>query len=231
MASTQKKTTSNSGKRTASSSSRPKQSAQSRSTSKRRSAPPPKKPLRREIGAVVFLLLALFAAIGYFKTDDGAFIALFCNLLKGLCGYGFYIAPPMLLACALILLFHRGRPVRLRLAGSLLLPPLLGSLLHLILCGTAYEWGWPMFAVLWKDGLAMASGGALGGIVALAFRFAFGGVGAMLVVVLLIVAAALCALRLTPMDIVNYLKEQRDSRPEYDPDDYPEPVTMPSAKL
>ncbi len=227
MASTQKKTTSTGGKRAASSSSKAKQTAQSRSTSKRRTAPPPKKPLRREIGAVAFLLLALFAAIGYFKTDDGAFIALFCNLLKGLCGYGFYIAPPMLLACAAILLFHRGRPVRLRLTGALLLPLLLGSLLHLTLCKTAYEWGWPMFALLWKDGLAMASGGALGGVIALAFRFAFGGVGAMLVVILLMIAAALCALRLTPMDIVNYLKERRDSRPEYDPEDYPEPVRAP----
>ncbi len=224
MASTQKKTTSNSGRRTASSSPKAKQTTQSRSTSRRRSAPPPKKPLRREIGAVVFLLLALFAAIGYFKTDDGAFIALFCNLLKGLCGYGFYIAPPMLLSCALILLFHRGRPVRLRLTGALLLPLLLGSLLHLILCKEVYAWGWPMFAVLWKDGLAMVSGGALGGVIALAFRFAFGGVGAMLVVILLMAAACLCALRLTPMDIVNYLREQRDSRPEYDPEDYPEPV-------
>ncbi len=226
MASTQKKTTANSGKRS-SSASRPKQTAKSRPAARRKSAQPARKPLRREIGAGVFLLLALFAAIGYFKTDDGAFIALFCNLLKGLCGYGFYIAPPMLLACAVILMFHRGLPVRLRLTGSLLLPPLLGGLLHLILCKEVYEWGWPMFAVLWKDGLAMSSGGALGGVIALAFRFAFGGVGAMLVVILLMAAAALCALRLTPMDIVSYLKEQRDSRPEYDPEDYPEPVRPP----
>ena len=138
MASTQRKTSSSGGKRT--STGTRSRSAQGRAAAKRKGAAPAKKPLRREIGGAVFLLLALFAAIGYFKTDDGAFIALFCNGLKGLCGYGFYIAPPMLLACAGILLFHRGRPVRLRLTGALLLPPMLGSLLHLILCRTAYEW-------------------------------------------------------------------------------------------
>lgn len=57
---------------------------------------------------MVCLLLAFFGAIGYFKTDEGAFIALFCNLLKGLCGYGFYIAPPMLLASAVILAVSPG---------------------------------------------------------------------------------------------------------------------------
>ena len=82
------------------------------------------------------LLLALFGAIGYFKTGEGAVIALFCNLLKGLCGYGFYIAPPMLLISAVILLFHRGRPVRLRLAGTLSLPGLVGAVLHLLRCRT-----------------------------------------------------------------------------------------------
>ena len=75
----------------------------------RRSAPQ-KKPYRREVGGGVCFLLALFGAIGYFKTEEGAVIALFCDLLKGLCGYGFYLAPPMLLAAAVILVFHRAAP-------------------------------------------------------------------------------------------------------------------------
>ena len=229
MASTQKKTTSTGGKRPAATAANRPKSTQSRSAAntRRKPAAPQKKPLRREIGAVVFLLLAVFAAIGYFKTADGAFIALFCNLLKGLCGYGFYIAPPMLLACAVILLFHRGRPVRLRLTGTLALPVLLGALLHLGLCGTAYEWGWPMFRALWADGIAMSCGGALGGVIALAFRFAFGSVGAIIVTVLLTVTAALCALRITPADIANFFREHRENRPEYDPEDYPEPAPRP----
>ena len=81
------------------------------------------------------LLLALFGAIGYF-VSEGVVITWFCGLLKGLMGCGFYIAPPMLLAAAGILLFHRGRPVRLRTAGALTLPVFTGAVLHLLLCTT-----------------------------------------------------------------------------------------------
>ena len=184
----------------------------SRSSSRR--SEPQKKPYRRELGALVCLLLALFGAIGYFKTEDGAFIALFCNLLKGLCGYGFYLAPPMLLFSAVILLFHRGRPVRLRLTGALLLPVLLGAILHLFLRNGAYEWSAALWGRLWMDGMDAASGGVVGGTLAMALRFAFTLVGAAAVLLLLSVAAVLCALRLTPGDVMEYLREQRERRPE-----------------
>ena len=216
------------GKRAASGSSRT--SSASKSRSSRRSAPQ-KKPYRREVGGWVCLLLALFGAIGYFKTEEGAFIALFCDLLKGLVGYGFYIAPPMLLAAAVVLLFHRGRPVRLRTAGTLLLPVLAGALLHLLLCKTEYEQGLALVGQLWLDGRAMASGGVVSGLIATAFRFAFTTVGAVIILLLLSAAAALCALRLTPTDILDYLRERRDTRPEYDPDDYPQqPARKPARK-
>ncbi|MBD5118932.1 MAG: DNA translocase FtsK [Clostridiales bacterium] len=217
-------TSSNSGgKRTSSGSSR---SSTSKGRSSRKSAPA-KKPYRREVGGAVCLLLALFGAIGYFKTDEGAVIALFCDLLKGLCGYGFYLAPPMLLAAAGILIFHRGRPVRLRLAGTLALPVLAGAVMHLLLCATPYEWGMPLFGQLWTDGKAIACGGAVSGLIAMAFRFAFTTVGAAVILLLLTAAAALCALRLTPADVLDYFREQRERRPEYDPEDYPEPEERP----
>ena len=177
------------------------------------------------------LLLALFGAIGYFKTGEGAFIALFCDLLKGLCGYGFYLAPPLLLVAAGILILHRGRPVRLRVAGVMSLPVLAGALLHLLLCKTEYEWGLDLFAQLWKDGRTVACGGAVSGTLAMAFRFAFTTVGAAIILVVLCVVAVLCALRLTPADIMDYLRERRENRPEYDPEDYPEePVRKPAAQ-
>ena len=241
MASTQKKTSNsggsssrsasnsskNGGKRlSAQSQSRSRPSSASKSRSSRKSAAQ-KKPYRREVGGVVCLLMALFGAIGYFKTDEGAVIALFCDLLKGLCGYGFYIAPPMLLAAAGILIFHRGRPVRLRVAGTVSLPVLTGALLHLILCKAEYEGGVALAGQLWKDGRAVASGGVVSGLLAMGFRFAFTTVGAVVILLILSAAAALCALRLTPADVLDYFREQRDQRPEYDPDDYPEPEKRP----
>ena len=62
-----------------------------------------------------------------------------------------------------------------------------------------------------------------GGVLAMAFRFAFTTAGAVVVLLLLTAAAALCALRLTPADVLDYLRERRDNRLEYDPEDYPEP--------
>ncbi len=236
MASTQKKTSSSNtggGSRGRAASSSPKSGGSraqakprtrtqggSRSTS--RKSAPPKKPYRREVGGAACFLLALFGAIGYFDTGEGAVVALFCDLLKGLCGYGFYIAPPMLLMAAGILMFHRGRPVRLRVAGTLSLPVLAGAVMHLLLCKTEYEWGMALFGQLWADGKAIASGGVVSGLLAMAFRFAFTKVGAVVILLLLTAAAALCALRLTPSDILDYLREQRERRPEYDPEDYPE---------
>ena len=228
MASTQKKPAGSGGGRSQatakSSSGGRRSSAQSRSGSRsgsRRSAPQ-RKPYRREIGGVVCLLLALFGAIGNFKTGEGAVIALFCDLLKGLCGYGFYIAPPLLLLAAWILILHRGRPVRLRLAGALSLPVLIGAVLHLILCRADYPWSLELFGQLWTSGKSMASGGVLGGVLAMAFRFAFTQIGGIVILLALAATAALCALRLTPSQILDYLREQRERRPEYDPEDYPE---------
>ena len=200
------------GKRTAQS------SGKGRSLS-RKPAQPQKKPYRREIGAVICLLLAFFGAIGYFKTDDGAFIALFCNLLKGLCGYGFYIAPPMLLIAAWILAFHRGRPVRLRVTSALLLPVLTGAVLHLILCRAEYVWSAALLGQLWEDGLTCTSGGAVSGLLAVAFRYAFSKVGALAVFVLLAVVSVFCTFHITPSDILDFFREKKENRPEYDPDD------------
>ena len=96
MASTQKRTSNpggqrrpasnppkNGGKR-ASSSSQSRVRTSSGSKGRARRSAPQKKPYRRELGGAVCLLLALFGAIGYFKTGEGAVIALFCDLLKGL---------------------------------------------------------------------------------------------------------------------------------------------------
>ncbi len=236
MASTQKRTSSSSSgsssrSRSASSGKSGKRTAsQSASRSSSRRSTPQRKPYRRELGGVICLLLALFGAIGYFKTDEGAVIALFCNLLKGLCGYGFFIAPPMLLAAAVILIFHRGKPVRLRLTGTLALPVLMGALMHLLLCQTSYEWSKKLVGRLWISGREIASGGMVSGMIAMVFRFAFTRVGAVVILLVLTAAAVLCALRMTPSDVIDYFREQREQRPEYDPDDYPEEPPRPSRR-
>ena len=118
------------------------------------------KPIRREVGAVICLILAVFAALGYFRLN-GIFINFFCHLLEGLTGYGFYLAPVMLLLASYILAFHRGRPVRLRVWCALLLPVALGAVLHLFLAKGTYAFDGTLLPALWNDGIALVSGGVV----------------------------------------------------------------------
>ena len=92
-----------------------------------------KRPVRREIGGGVCLALALCVFIGYFGVK-AIFLDWFAILLKGLFGYGYWLCAPALLLAGIILLSHHGRPVQLRVSCALLLPLLLGSLIHMVLC-------------------------------------------------------------------------------------------------
>ena len=94
---------------------------------------PRRRPIRREVGGVVLLVLALFTVVSYFKVS-ALFIDWFAALLKGLFGYGYWLAAPAMLLAGVILLFHHGRPVQLRVTSSLVLPLLVGSLCHMFLC-------------------------------------------------------------------------------------------------
>ena len=89
MAATQKKTTSTPRKESPAKTDR-------RSTGGSRSTPPAKKPVRRELGAIVCGLLALFSLLGLFNVD-GFVIELLCGGAKGLIGYGYGILPAALL--------------------------------------------------------------------------------------------------------------------------------------
>ena len=217
MASTQKKTTKttksggkSSGKRTQS-----KSTASARGRGKK---PAPKTPsYHREIGGLVCLVLAFFGSFGYFGVR-AAFIDLFCDLLRGLCGYGYYLVPPVLVLCAYILIFHRRRPVRLRLTCALLVPVLVGGIFHLILSGNRFTFGMSLVEQLWMSGLRNASGGVLGGLLAVSFRYAFSQVGAMVVLIVALIPILLYAFNRTPMelylDIRGWMEEREEAREE-----------------
>ena len=179
------------------------------------------RPIRREVGAVVCLILAVFAALGYFQLD-GIFINFFCHLLEGLIGYGFYLAPVMLLMTSYILAFHRGRPVRLRMWCALLLPVILGAVIHLFAAGEAvYPAGVKIVSALWKDGLLLKSGGVAAGLLAIGFKKLFSTAGAAIVLIVLGFLMVLGACNRTVLDLADAAKDRK--RVEYDEDDYPEP--------
>ena len=206
--------TSTAGKRktTSSSSSRSKKPA----SGKGRSSQPAHKPFRREAGAVICLLLAIFSAFGYFHME-ALFIDFFCGLVKGLFGYGFWLVPPALLLGSYILAFHRGRPVALRLTCALALPGVFACTVHGLLNGVL-PWNGALLSTLWASGQAMTSGGALSGTVAQAFVQVFSSIGATVVFVLAFLLLALGAFNRTIVDVADWIF----NRPEYEPQEIPE---------
>ena len=152
-----------------------------------RKKPPAKRPIRREVGGVVCLLLALCVAVGYFQTE-GWLIALLPTACKGLVGWGYYLMAPALAVAAYILLLHRGRPVALRTICTLLVPVMLGSICHLLLCRADFASTAGLIPRMWSTGIALQSGGVLSGLLAHGFRAIFGNIAAVVIFVVILLA-------------------------------------------
>ena len=174
-------------------------------------------PYRREAGAVVCLLLAIFSGLGYFNME-AIFIDLFCGLIKGLLGYGFWLMPPALLLCSYILMFHRGRPVRLRVTCALLLPLILSCFLHVLLA-QPLEWNAQLWGALVESGKDFQSGGGLGGVLGQGLVSLFTKIGAAIVSLLAGLLLGLAAFNRTVLDVADWFF----SRPRYEPE--PEPAS------
>ena len=179
-----------------------------------RAAAPVKKPIRREVGGIVFLILALFSGVGYFQTD-AIFIHLFSNLLKGLFGYGFWVIPPAFLLTGLILLIHRGRPVRLRVTCTLITPVAIGVILQMLLCKEEFTSSSGIIAALYRSGTLLHSGGAVCGGIGYGFEQLFGVFASVTVCALLTVICLLVALQVNPKTLYERSKSRRV---EYEPE-------------
>ena len=193
-------------------------SASSRSASSRggkRRAAPKKQPIRREVGGVVCLLLALFVTIGYFQ-HEALLIKWLYLLSRGLTGWGWYLAAPSLLLAAWVLLLHRGRPVVSHLIGALLLPVMLGAVVHVSGMGGAPDSA-GLLKALWDSGIALESGGAISGALAVGFHAVLGKIGTLVVFVIGFVVCLMSALRLTPAAVIDAVRSH-----ELTPYDEPE---------
>ncbi len=186
--------------------------AQSKKRTTKKAAPEtksaPKSPKRREIGALLCLLLAIFAVIGYFGGQEAIFINFFSLFMKGLVGWGAFAVAPALLFASGILAFHKCMPVRFRTVCILLVPLMLGSVLHLFLCDLQYKWSFGMLGSMYKDGISLESGGMIGGLLALGFKAMFSTAGAAVVFIGVLVFLVLASANRTIADIAKKIKER-----------------------
>ena len=187
----------------------------------RRTAAPKKRPIRREVGGVVCLVLALCIAFSYFQ-QGGWLLDRPAALCRGLVGYGYYTVAPVLLLVSYILLFHRGRNVTACVVGAALLPVLLGAMLHLVLCKTDYNSVDGIAKLLWQSGLLMESGGVLSATLAIMLVKLVKKTLAMILLAVLLVTCLMLAFRLTPAAVLEAVRSHE--RVPYEPEDDEEEV-------
>ena len=198
-------------------------SAKGTSTRTRKPAQPQKQPIRREVWSVVLLVLALCTVVSYCGIS-AIFIDWLALLLKGLFGYGYCLAGPAFLFASGILMFHHGRPVRLRVTCALLLPVLFGVLGHMIFVSKTYNPGFGILKVLWQDGAALKCGGAVSGALAAGSVAVFSKVASIVIFLVLFVVLLMVALRLTPAALVEKIR----NRPVYEEEPEPEIPAIPA---
>ncbi len=118
-------------------------------------------------GGVLCLVLAICSVISYFNTE-GSFVDFFSTWLRGLLGWGFYLAAPAFAVSAILLFTCGDRPIGARVFATLMLPVLLAALSDLMLNTAIREGATITEAVneLFDLGTLMKSGGVIGGLIA-----------------------------------------------------------------
>ena len=193
---TSKKTT---GTKKKSASARNAKSASGAKSAPARSAPPPPPPesLRPELTGFLFLLLAVIVGISFFNTE-GAVIAFVAEFLKGMLGWGYYLTAPVFLFASGLLFLRKGPRLEGRVFAALLLPIFFAALAHLLLGelpdGKSFDLQFTT-GVLFADGQALSSGGALGGLLAIGLTLALSSFGAWPLLFALFLLCLIFALR------------------------------------
>ena len=185
---------------------------------------PQKRPIRREVGGVVLLVLALCVLVSYCGVQ-AILIDLLAELLRGLFGYGYWLAGPSMLLAGGILLLHRGRPVALRTTCALLVPVLAGALFHTLFAAGDYALNSAgVLKNLWTAGLALKAGGAVSGLVAEAAVVTVSKYVSILLFGLLLAVLLLAAFHVTPSALLEMVR----NRPEYEEEPEPEIPAAPA---
>ena len=180
------------------------------------------KPLRREIGGIALLFLAAVVVVSFFDKED--FFKWVRTGLMGLIGWGYWIAPAALAVAGLALLFHHGRPVRLRVFSACIVPVLLANIINLFSYVPNIGSGKivpDMIVDLWEQGIANKSGGVLGGLPAQLMGMWLHNALSCILFLILLVFCLVKALNFSVSDAYAKVKE-RASVP-YDPADYESP--------
>lgn len=205
-----------------------KPASRARSAPKKTAPPAPQPLLSRTAWSVVYALLGLLTLLSLLPID-GFVLGVLHKGVGALIGVGAYVLPFALFWLAILLFARQKGPVRLRGAAIGLLPVLIGGVVHAFTNANAFEFSMENLGVMVTEGMDGASGGLLAGGLYTVLEWAVSSVGALVVLLLLLVAAVLVALRVTPAALVEmfrppvYEYEDEDERQKYEA-----PVKLPN---
>ena len=195
-----------------------------RGTSKAAAGKKQTKPIRREIGGIICLFLGLFSVLSAFGVKSWFTSGLIGPLFRGRVGSaGFYILPVAFFLSFAILVFHGGRPVRMRVAGCFVIVMCIGAIAHLFLDTVDIPWGLSMVKALYQGGIAGTTGGLLCGFLAMLLEMLFSKIGAVLIFAVLLLVCLLVVTNMTLNSIVEAIRNR--PRLEYDEPEEDEPDT------
>ena len=173
-----------------------------------------RRPIRREVSAFACLVVSVLIMLGLFQVKAVG-ITLVTDGVRAVMGAGVYLMPFALLLDFVILLFHDGRPVRLRVASTFFACMCVGILAHLFVCKAEIAWEFPMVVQLWKTGVAGESGGLIAGLIAMLLELVISKVGAVILCVVLLALSVLTAFNMTVGSLIRAIRNR--PRAEYAP--------------
>lgn len=174
-------------------------------------------PIRREIGAVICLFFGVISFFGCFNIS-AIFLDFFSDLTKGLLGWGYYILPLAFFVCSYILAFHRGRPVVMRVICTMLIPVVVGCLIHLVLCDLSFKFSFDMVLELWESGKSLKSGGLLCGFFSEVMEAMISNIVSGFIYVISLIFLILSMLNTKVADIADWFKSREVVEYELEPE-------------
>ena len=182
--------------------------------------------IRREVGAIVLLFVGLIAFISWFPAK-GWLVDGYRGLMRGLFGWGYFLAPIGFFWGMALLWTNRDRPVRARLVCVLLIPAVFGAFVHAAACSRdgffadGFGYGIRQLWRLSQDPIEHA-GGAIAGTVGYLLRKSISPAGGFIVLLVALVLMAARGANITVMQLWEMIRERYRQMNDEDETDEPE---------
>ena len=208
-----------------------KKSTKSAPKGKRAAQPQPEELgpiLSRPVWGAIWGIVGLLCLLSILPID-GVLLKWLHRGIGALIGKGAYVMPFALIGIAVLLFARPKGPVRLRGTCIVLMPLLIGSIIHAFSCANEYDLSMSTLSGLLSTGMEGSSGGLLGGGLYILLEWALSSIGALLILLVLFIVSLLVACRITPQALYDMVRP-----PEYEYEDeeererYEAPLQLPN---